>query len=44
MMRPVPVGWQGGPLLQGLAALTGLGLVSMILALPALRGRIQQGV
>jgi ABC-2 type transport system permease protein len=36
-------GWQPAPLLQGLAALGGLGLVSMTLALLALRGRIRQG-
>jgi ABC-2 type transport system permease protein len=37
-------GWQDGPLLLGVAALAGLGLVSMTLALLALRGRIRQGV
>jgi ABC-2 type transport system permease protein len=36
-------GWQDGPLLLGAAALAGLGLVSMTLALLALRGRIRQG-
>jgi ABC-2 type transport system permease protein len=37
-------GWQGGPLLEGLAALVGVGLVSMTMALLALRGRIRRGV
>jgi ABC-2 type transport system permease protein len=36
-------GWQDGPLLRGLAALAGLGLVSMTIALIALRGRIHRG-
>jgi ABC-2 type transport system permease protein len=36
-------GWQAPPLLEGVAALAGLGLVSMTLALLALRGRIRQG-
>ncbi len=37
-------GWQGRPLVEGLAALVGLGLISMTMALLALRGRIRQGV
>ncbi len=37
-------GWQDRPLLLGVAALAGLGLVSMTLALLALRGRIRQRV
>lgn len=42
-LRSVIVGgWQARPLLEGLAALGGLGLVSMTLALLALRGRIRQ--
>jgi ABC-2 type transport system permease protein len=36
-------GWQAGPLLDGLVALLGLGLVSMTMALMALRGRIRRG-
>jgi ABC-2 type transport system permease protein len=36
-------GWQVRPLLSGLAALAGLGLVSITLALLALRGRIRRG-
>jgi ABC-2 type transport system permease protein len=36
-------GWQARPILEGLAALAGLGLVSMTLALLALRGRIRRG-
>jgi ABC-2 type transport system permease protein len=36
-------GWQARPLLEGFAALAGLGLVSITLALLALRGRIKQG-
>ena len=32
-----------GPSLEGLAALAGIGAVSMTLALLALRGRIKQG-
>jgi ABC-2 type transport system permease protein len=36
-------GWQARPLLEGLAALAGLGLVSMTMALLALRGRIRRG-
>ncbi len=36
-------GWQARPLLEGVAALAGLGLVSITLALLALRGRIKQG-
>ncbi|MDA8356763.1 MAG: ABC transporter permease [Actinomycetota bacterium] len=36
-------GWQVRPLLGGIAALAGLGLVSMTLALLALRGRIRRG-
>jgi ABC-2 type transport system permease protein len=36
-------GWQGRPLLLGVGALAGLGLVSMTLALIALRGRIRRG-
>jgi ABC-2 type transport system permease protein len=35
-------GWQSGPLLEGLAALVGVGLVSITLALLALRGRIRR--
>ena len=36
-------GWHTAPLLQGLAALAGLGLVSITMALLALRGRIRRG-
>jgi ABC-2 type transport system permease protein len=36
-------GWQARPLLEGLVALCGLGLISMALALLALRGRIRRG-
>ena len=39
----VTSGWQAGTLLEGLAALAGIGVVSMTLALGALRGRINQG-
>jgi ABC-2 type transport system permease protein len=35
-------GWNGGTLMEGLAAVAGIGLVSMSLALMALRGRIKQ--
>jgi ABC-2 type transport system permease protein len=36
-------GWQAGTLMEGVAAMGGIGLVSMTLALLALRGRIKQG-
>jgi ABC-2 type transport system permease protein len=36
-------GWQARPLMEGLAALAGIGVVSMSLALMALRSRINQG-
>jgi ABC-2 type transport system permease protein len=36
-------GWQAGTVLEGLAALAGIGLVSMTLALAALRGRMLKG-
>ena len=36
-------GWQVRPLLEGVAALAGLGIVSLSLSLLALRGRIKQG-
>ena len=36
-------GWDAGSLLGGLAALAGIGLVSMSLALAAFRGRVQRG-
>ena len=36
-------GWQARPLLEGLAALGALGLVSITMALLALRGRIRRG-
>ncbi len=36
-------GWRLGPLVDGLAALAGLGMVSVTLALAALRGRIRKG-
>jgi ABC-2 type transport system permease protein len=36
-------GWQAGTVLEGLAALAGIGLVSMTLALAALRGRVRSG-
>ena len=37
-------GWQVDTLMEGLAAVVGIGVVSMSLALLALRGRIKQGV
>ncbi|HTT87505.1 MAG TPA: ABC transporter permease [Acidimicrobiales bacterium] len=37
-------GWRVGPLLEGAAAMVGIGVVSMSLALGALRGRINQAV
>ncbi len=36
-------GWRVGTLMEGLAAVAGIGTVSMALALAALRGRIRQG-
>jgi ABC-2 type transport system permease protein len=36
-------GWQARPLLEGLVALAGLGVVSMTMALVALHGRIRRG-
>ena len=36
-------GWSPGPLLEGLGAMAGIGVVSMTLALTALRGRINRG-
>jgi ABC-2 type transport system permease protein len=36
-------GWRAGTLAEGLAAMAGIGLVSMSLALMALRGRINRG-
>ena len=36
-------GWEAGSLLKGLAALAGIGLVSMSLAITAFRGRVRQG-
>jgi ABC-2 type transport system permease protein len=36
-------GWQPRPLLEGLLAIAGVGLVSMSLALAALRGRVARG-
>jgi ABC-2 type transport system permease protein len=36
-------GWRVGTLLEGLAAVAGIGVVSMSMALAALRGRINQG-
>jgi ABC-2 type transport system permease protein len=36
-------GWQAGSLLEGLAALAGIGVVSMTLALSAFRGRVRRG-
>jgi ABC-2 type transport system permease protein len=40
----ITTGWRPGTLLEGVAAAAGIGLVSMSLALTALRGRIRQGV
>lgn len=37
-------GWQAAPLAQGIAALAGIGLVSMTLAMLALRGRTRQAL
>ncbi len=39
----IATGWQASALLEGLAALAGIGAVSMTLALLALRGRVKQG-
>jgi ABC-2 type transport system permease protein len=39
----ITTGWQAGTVLEGLAALAGIGLVSMTLALAALRGRVLKG-
>lgn len=39
----ISTGWQGTTLLEGLAALVGIGTVSMSLAALALRGRINRG-
>ncbi len=39
----ITAGWQAGTVLEGLAALAGIGLVSMTLALAALRGRVRSG-
>ncbi len=39
----ITTGWQATALVEGLAALAGIGLVSMSLALMALRGRLDQG-
>ncbi len=36
-------GWQVRPLMEGLAAVTGLAIVGISLALVALRGRIRMG-
>jgi ABC-2 type transport system permease protein len=36
-------GWQVGPLIEGMLAIAGVGLVSMSLALAALRGRVARG-
>ena len=36
-------GWQLRPLLEGILAIAGVGLVSMTLALAALRGRVARG-
>jgi ABC-2 type transport system permease protein len=38
----ISTGWQAGPLIEGLAAVVGIGVVSMSLALLALRGRINR--
>ena len=38
----ITTGWNGGTLLQGLAAVGGIGLLSMSLALLALRGRLHR--
>ncbi len=38
----IATGWQASALLEGLAALAGIGAVSMTLALLALRGRVKQ--
>ena len=37
-------GWSAGTLVEGLAALGGIGLVSMTLSLAALRGRVLKGL
>jgi ABC-2 type transport system permease protein len=37
-------GWNSGTLAEGLAALAGIGLVSMTLSLAALRGRVRKGL
>jgi ABC-2 type transport system permease protein len=37
-------GWQAGTLAEGVAAMAGIGVISMSLALLALRGRIKQAV
>jgi ABC-2 type transport system permease protein len=39
----ITTGWQGTSLLEGLAALAGIGIVSFSLALGALRGRVRLG-
>lgn len=39
----ITAGWQGSTLLEGLAALAGIGAVSMTLAMAALRGRVRRG-
>jgi len=43
MRSLVLTGWDGSSLARGLAAIVGIGLVSMTLALLALRGRVKRG-
>jgi ABC-2 type transport system permease protein len=39
----ITTGWQAGSIAEGIAALAGIGLVSMTLAMGALRGRVMRG-
>ncbi|MFZ0665004.1 MAG: ABC transporter permease [Acidimicrobiales bacterium] len=39
----ITTGWQAGSLAEGVAALCGIGLVSMTLSMGALRGRVRKG-
>jgi ABC-2 type transport system permease protein len=43
MRALVLTGWDRGPILEAVAAIVGIGIVSMTLALLALRGRLRRG-